>query len=138
MSGKTDLHSLIENLSPKLHPKQFVFSLYPQGQVQNWTVLQPFGIFQEHEGTTLILEKQVADEHELIYDTIFSCITLMVYSSLNAVGLTAIVSHALAEANIPTNIVAAYYHDHIFVPESKASKAVEILKNLSKSPRALL
>ena len=132
MSGETDLHILIDSLSPKLHSLRFVFTHVPKGLSFDWSKIQPVGMFQEHEGTTLILEQHVAQAHQLNYDTIFACITLMVHSSLNAVGLTATVSKALAEKDIPTNIVAAYHHDHIFVPEKKALSALKILKNLSK------
>ena len=59
---------------------------------------------------------------------IFRLITLTVHSSLEAVGLTAIVTNKLAEHEISANVVAAYYHDHIFVPCEKAGKAMEVLR----------
>ena len=42
-------------------------------------------------------------------------ITLQVHSSLNAVGLTATFAKALMDENISCNVVAAFYHDHIFI-----------------------
>ena len=59
---------------------------------------------------------------------IFRLITLTVHSSLEAVGLTAVVTNKLAEHKISANVVAAYYHDHIFVPCEKAKKAMEVLR----------
>ena len=58
-------------------------------------------------------------------------ITLDVHSSLEAVGLTAAVSAALAEENISCNVVAAYYHDHLFVPVADAERAMETLMRLT-------
>jgi hypothetical protein len=55
---------------------------------------------------------------------------LTVHSSLEAVGLTAAVSKALTEANISCNVVAAYYHDHIFVPVKDAKQAMRVLEKL--------
>lgn len=46
------------------------------------------------------------------------CMTLQVYSALEGVGLTAAVSQTLAEHDIPCNIVAAFQHDHVFVPSA--------------------
>lgn len=59
-------------------------------------------------------------------------ITLSVHSALEAVGLTAAVSGALTQAGISANVVAAYYHDHIFVPAADAKRAVEVLQTLSR------
>jgi hypothetical protein len=52
----------------------------------------------------------------------------MVHSSLESVGLTtAVVSAKLAQQGIPANIIAAYYHDHIFVESSNAERALTVL-----------
>ena len=61
-------------------------------------------------------------------DVLFKLITLTVHSSLKSVGLTAAVTSKLAEYEISANVVAAYYHDHIFVPYEKAKKAMEVLR----------
>jgi len=45
--------------------------------------------------------------------------------------LTAAVSSQLAEKGISANVIAAYYHDHIFVQSKKAELAIETLKNYS-------
>jgi hypothetical protein len=47
-----------------------------------------------------------------------ACLTLRVHSALDGVGLTAAVASALAEIGIPCNMVAAFHHDHAFVPEA--------------------
>ncbi len=61
----------------------------------------------------------------------YSQITLTVHSSLEAVGLTAAVANKLASKDISANVIAAYYHDHIFVQTSKAEAAVSALKEFS-------
>jgi len=55
-------------------------------------------------------------------------ISLGVHSSLEAVGLTAILSARLAEAGISANIVAALHHDHIFVPWDRRDEALAALR----------
>ena len=52
---------------------------------------------------------------------------------MEAVGLTAAVAAALAEAGISANVVAAYYHDHIFVSKVSAERALAVLEALSTS-----
>ncbi|MGB0905691.1 MAG: ACT domain-containing protein [Mangrovicoccus sp.] len=42
---------------------------------------------------------------------------------------------ALADAGLPCNVVAAYHHDHIFVPYDQAQKAVAALQALAKGAR---
>jgi hypothetical protein len=64
-------------------------------------------------------------------DLPMACITLTVQSALDGVGLTAAVSGALAEAGIPCNMVAAFHHDHVFVPEDRAGEALAILTALA-------
>ena len=56
--------------------------------------------------------------------------TFQVHTSLDAVGLTSLLSTALAGKGISANVVAAYYHDHIFVPSEKAEVALETIKAL--------
>ncbi|MBS1936015.1 MAG: ACT domain-containing protein [Bacteroidetes bacterium] len=89
--------------------------------------------FKEQEGVTLILKKKDADAARLKYPFIAAWITLTVHSSLEAVGLTAAVATALAKENISCNVVAAFYHDHIFVAKEDAARAIKILANFSQT-----
>ena len=59
-------------------------------------------------------------------------IALQVHSSLAAVGLTARVAESLAARGISANMVAAYHHDHVFVPWPQRHEALIILENLAK------
>lgn len=129
MSGETDLQKLLQGMKPKLNEGEFVFCITDSSQTTN--ALNPLCMFQEAEGTTVIIPKQQADDAALPYSVVCAWITLTVHSSLEAVGLTAAVSKALTDANISCNVVAAYYHDHIFVPVEDAKQAIAVLTNLS-------
>ena len=130
MTGESNLKKLLQSIEPKLNEGEFVFSTVES--IQQANVLDPLCMFQEQEAVTVILSKEQADEASLPYSNTFVWITLTVHSSLEAVGLTAAVSKALTEANISCNVVAAYYHDHIFVPVKDAKRAMDALENLSK------
>ena len=81
---------------------------------------------------TLVVSEKQALENGLPVLYRCSWITLNVHSDLNACGLTAAFSKALAEEGISCNVVAGAYHDHIFVPvdlESKALLALKLLQN---------
>jgi len=92
-----------------------------------------FAQIREKEGTTLILPKLVAEEYHLPFTFIAARITLEVFSELTDVGLTAEVSRVLAEAGISCNVVAGYFHDHLFVPYDQREQAIACLHDLSKA-----
>lgn len=131
MSGEMDLQKLIQNMKPTLNEGEFVYCSLDNSQTTD--ELDPLCMFQEKEGTTVIIPKQQADNAALPYSVVCSWITLTVHSSLEAVGLTAAVSTALTQANISCNVVAAYYHDHIFVPVKDAKRAMNVLGKLSET-----
>ena len=130
MAGEKDLDTLLVLLEPSLLPGNFVFCTAANLKYGDFAELQPLASYQEEEGLTLVLAKQSADVAGLAYDSVFNCITLMVHSSLEAVGLTAAVSGKLAANGISANVMAAYHHDHVFVPENKAQLALQLLTEL--------
>lgn len=130
MSGITDLDELLRSMSPKLVEAEFVFcTVY--GVLTDYVELNPVATFIEPEGLTLVLEKSAAENNGLSFEGSYRQITLTVHSSLEAVGLTAAVASKLASKGISANVIAAYYHDHIFVQTSKAEAAVSALEEFS-------
>lgn len=130
MTGETDLAKMLATLQPHLHDEEYVFCTVGNGRYGDHSELEPIASFLEAEGLTLVIPKPRADQHGIAYDGVFRCITLSVHSSLDAVGLTAVVANKLAEYNISANVIAAYYHDHIFVQSHRAEAALTALKEL--------
>ena len=130
MAGETNLDALIKGMTPKLNNGDYVFCTVKNlARInRNDTICE----FKEEEGTTIVIERNKADFLKLKYEYIASWITLTIHSSLDAVGLTALFSNELAKNNISCNVIAGYYHDHIFIDKNDANKAIEILKNLAK------
>ena len=130
MAGEKNLAEMIKGMTPKLNEGEYVFiTLTDANQISRADTLCEF---KEQEGTTVIIAKQKADALRLSYEYVASWITLEIHSSLEGVGLTALFSSELAKNNISCNVVAAYYHDHIFVDHKDAEKAVTVLRQLSK------
>lgn len=133
MAGIVDLKVLLQDMQPCLEEKEYVFCTKKVFTFDSKVIeLSPIATFQEEEGMTLIIEREKADEYGLSYEGVFNKITLKVYSSLEAVGLTATFASALAKYEISVNVVAGYYQDHIFVPVEKASLALKALQELSE------
>ena len=130
MAGVTDLSVLLRSLKPNLNVGSYVFvSLKDISKISREDILFEF---KEAEGITIILSKEKADNYNLNYEFIASWITLTVHSALDAVGLTAAVSTTLTKHNISCNVIAAFYHDHIFVSTKDTEKAMEVLGEFSR------
>jgi hypothetical protein len=130
MNGETNLDILLKTMKPKLNMGVFVFCLVKDLTLVNLNKAVLF--FKEEEGSTIIIKKELADTLKLDYTFISSWITLTVHSSLEAIGLTAAFSKALADNGIGCNVVAAFYHDHIFVPIHDTEKAMAVLNRFSE------
>jgi len=132
MSGEKDLSILIQNMEPVLNDGEYVFCTVENlGGIPDIEKILFF--FRETEAVTIVLEKIIADKWSLEYSYISSWITLNIHSSLEAVGLTAAFANALKKENISCNVVAAYFHDHIFISKKDAEKAIEALYTLKNN-----
>ncbi len=129
MTGDRDLERLLQQLSPQLHAGTFVYCTLPDFRIPEG--LRPICTFQESEGLTAIVERAQAVEANVPFVFEARLITLTVFSSLDAIGLLAIVTGHLAKAGIPCNAVAAYHHDHLFVPVELAARAMTVLESLA-------
>ncbi len=131
MVGETDLRRLLAGMRPVLRPDVFVFATIA-GPARRPEGLDPIMTFRESEGLTLILTEEEARRANLA--ATFQCrlITLEIQSSLDAVGFLATVTAKLAAIGIGVNPVAAFYHDHLFVPAAHAVDALEALKALAE------
>ncbi len=122
-------------MSPVIQDGEFVFCTVP-GNVVVDKALSPVATVREREGLTLVLPVAEAEQAGLAYDGKYRQITLEVHSSLSAVGLTAAFATKLTEYGISANVIAGYYHDHIFVQTENAKQALHSLHELSQHSRS--
>ncbi|WP_338478304.1 ACT domain-containing protein [Pseudomonas trivialis] len=129
MAGETALATLLRSMSPHLNDGDYVFCTLPDNHVP--AGCEVIGSFREQEGLTLIVERQQAEQAGLAFDYVAAWITLNVHSALEAVGLTAAFASALGQAGISCNVIAGYYHDHLFVGRADAQRALQVLRQLA-------
>ena len=128
MAAVHDLDELLATMRPELDPTTWVFTTGPSA------VAGALMTLHEREGVTSIVPAE--GDAPAPDGPRFARITLTVHSDLEAVGLTAAIATALAAAGIPANVVAGYFHDHVFVPVDRAEEALQRLQALSAGARA--
>jgi len=123
-----DLNTLLASMSPELQPGVYVYATVPF--TYDLGNIVPLATFREREGLTIILEEGDASRAGIPPLFRAAWITLTVHSDLQAV--TAAFATALGRANVSCNVVAAAYHDHIFVPIESADAAMVALQQLQR------
>ena len=131
--AKHNLEDILRNLDPKLVDGCFIFMSSNEDYNELFCKFNPIATFKEKEGMTLVISEEDAEKFSVSYDSKFRCLSLGVHSSLESYGLISTISEALTKERISCNVFAGFFHDHIFVQEDKANRALEVIKFLSHS-----
>lgn len=126
MTGATDLEAMLATLTVNRRPGTFAFV---NGNYPDLAAAAVASIVED-EGTTWVVPIDVARSAGVDVEFEAAWLTLEVHSSLEAVGLTAAFSRALADSGVPCNVLAGYYHDHLLVPVDRVDDAVGALHAL--------
>jgi len=139
--GERNLQAALASLTTTTDPTLYVFVTVPishegsiPSQVENVLKYARL-VFYEHEGVTLVLSKALAQEYTLRYEYPCRMITLNVQTSLELIGFMATISKRLTEGGISCNVVAGFYHDHLFVPEERVRDAVMLLADVAEEAK---
>jgi hypothetical protein len=123
--GETDLDIMLATLGVQRRPG--VFAYIAVEVPTPGLVAAAHAMVKEGRLTTIVLPVDAAARAGQAADHQFAWLTLTVQSSLDAVGLTAVVSARLAEAGVPCNVLAGYHHDHLLVPVDRVDDAIAAL-----------
>jgi uncharacterized protein len=125
--------AMLAGMTPVLKGETYFFCSTDEETVAANLSDKSLAVFREEEGLALVLTKADAIQHGFDQSMPMSRIVLEVFSALDGVGLTAGVATALADEGIPCNMIAAYHHDNVFVPEPFARRALEILQSVQRN-----
>jgi hypothetical protein len=117
-TGEQDLSKIIAALRVRRRPGTYVYVSRPAGEIAAAAMIE------EDEGTTFVVEREAAERAGLAWSFAAAWLTVEVHTALDGIGLTAVVARTLADAAIPCNILAGYYHDHLLVPADRAEEAI--------------
>lgn len=122
--AERDLRRLLAGLAPVVRRVPYVV-------VETEAHVPAAAVIVEDEATTKVVEQVVADRHGLHYTFVAAWITCSIESDLEAIGMTAAISRALADAGIACNVLAGSRHDHLLVPWHRRDEAVAVLRGLA-------
>ena len=128
MPGETDLDKMLATLQVERRPEPVTLVTLP-GPVELGAGVE--ALISESEGTTAVVTVAEAKRRGWPIDFVGVWLTVQVHSSLEAVGLTAAMSKVLTEQDIPCNVLAGFFHDHLLVPLDRVDDAVAALNSLA-------
>lgn len=130
MSGNTNLQEVLNSLQVSCDEVEYGFATATDDTtISSKEVLC---IFHEAEGLTIVASKDYLSAKDFTFEGTYAKLTIEVHTSLELVGLTAVLAKALADNGISANVIAAYYHDHVFVQYDVRQKATDILLGLKQ------
>ncbi|MEL7545697.1 MAG: ACT domain-containing protein [Pseudomonadota bacterium] len=118
----SDLTELLANLDIYRHEGVWAYDQKSDPVLPEGAIFQ----FHEREGWSL-LRPATQDEPS---DNRWVWIELTVHSDLHAVGFLAEIAKQLAQHEVPCNAIAGKHHDHLFIPEKLADRAILALEKL--------
>lgn len=122
-----DLPRLLAGLRPRL--SEMVFAFATTTSLKDIPAQASIiGTFMEDEGLTIVGALDEVAFTKVGHGGGWAKINLRAQSSPASVGLTAKVASVLADHGISPNIIAAFFHDHIFVPWDRRYQAMTILQ----------
>ncbi len=128
MTGEMDVRLMLSTLTVSRRPEIYTMVSLADAGIAIGDGVE--ALISEAEGTTAVMTQHAAERLGASGDFEACWLTLDVHSSLEAVGLTAAVAEALADDDIPCNVLAGFHHDHLLVPVDKADRALECLAEL--------
>ncbi|MES1947016.1 hypothetical protein C84B14_06693 [Salinisphaera sp. C84B14] len=132
--GERDLARLLSGLRPERQAGVYRFA--SAARIDDIDFERVLCFMHEPEGISIVAQESAVPPTACLSELRCCWITLKVYSSLAAVGLTAAVADVLAEADIACNVVAGTRHDHLFVPLDQADQAMALLEALQRRSAA--
>lgn len=124
-AGQTDLTTMLATLQVRRRPGVFTFASV--ARLTPALVQAADAIVRESHAITVVLTVDTARALGVPVGVEMAWLSLTVHSSLEAVGLTAVLATRLARHDIACNVLAGHHHDHLLVPAARAEDAMSAL-----------
>ncbi|MFZ5655752.1 MAG: ACT domain-containing protein [Pseudomonadota bacterium] len=128
MSGETDLDPMLRTL--EVDVREGAWAVLTRARPDAALDAVAAARIQEDEGITYVVPAATARVQDEVPGFVGAWLSLRVHSALEAIGLTAAVSRALADAGIACNVLAGFHHDHLLVPIARRDDALAALRSL--------
>ena len=131
MPGLTDLQTVLDSIVVECDEVTYGFATQPV--LPDAPLVKFEAQIREKEGTTIIAATEHLESAGIKYEGPFAKLTVNVHTSLDLIGLTAVLATKLAENDISANVVAGFFHDHIYVQFDKRQEAIDSIAGLKES-----
>lgn len=125
--------AMLAGMTPVLKGGRYYFCSTKDASIAASAAGDSLAMFREDEGAAFVLDEANATAYGFDLSMPMCRIVLEVFSALDGVGLTAGVATALADHGIPCNMIAAYHHDNVFIPEAMAGRAMNLLQEVQRA-----
>lgn len=129
-----DPDDIVRNLEIIERPGSFVYVSVPAPDPA--LADQADAVVREPEGVTYVLPADApalaSQPPGTTQGPAMTWLTIAAHTSLEGVGLTARIAAALAARDVPCNVVAGFFHDHLLVPVDRRDVAIDALVGLRR------
>ena len=127
MNPISELVALLRSNAAELKEGVYVYSIVPINM--DLSRIDTVAVFKEIEGVTVIVSEREAEKARL--PILFRVVWITLSQPPNS--NIALLSQSMEELGLNCNIVAAVYHNHLFVPVDVASEVVARLRSADTS-----
>jgi hypothetical protein len=124
-----DPDDVLRHLEIVERPGSFVYLSVPDADPA--LADEAHAVVREPEGVTYVVPADTrgiaARRPGIEHGPAMTWLTIGAHTSLEGVGLTARIASALAARDVPCNVVAGSFHDHLLVPTDRRDEAIEVL-----------
>jgi ribosome-associated protein YbcJ (S4-like RNA binding protein) len=128
MTTKHEIDDALRTLAPALRDGRWVFVTFDRQPPFDAEIA---GSIREGVGVAAVLAESEAVRLNLDHVVVWAWIECLQTTVTTAVGVTAALSTALADASIPCRVIAGFRGDHLFVPFDQREDALTALEEIA-------
>jgi uncharacterized protein len=128
MTNSAQLQEILRELQVSCDDVEYGFTTIPKSSGISATDV--LGFIQEDEGLLVLATKEYLQGRGIIFEGPFAKLTIQAQVPIGFIELTAVLAQKLTDKGLPANIIAAYYHNLVFVQYDLREQAMAALQEL--------